>query len=367
MSLGTSSAPRARARGRLRRLGAHAPPARATPSRRRRRASSARRATGAEAARAAAGAPTPGRDDPRHADAGAQRASTCCGAAARRPAASIVVSALHQRGLRARPRGALDRARPRSSASRRSARRMADFRPSSAPPSGAAAARRGDAARSRAPGRRRRPARSAAAAPQRPRARAASGARLSQPLVVDRLVHRRPAGALARSCRACRRRCGCRRRDRAAHAARLHRLARARGSTPPRRSRARGAGRRPHRAAASRCSPPATATCALEASRVRLTQDAAVGGLRPRADLTIEDAARSLRRPRARAGRAHRHGQRRPEGRPRGQGRRRRRCWPRPRSTCVVYGMPRASRRPASSTPSSRSRPLPAPWQELMR
>ena len=68
---------------------------------------------------------------------------------------------------------------------------------------------------------------------------------------------------------------------------------------------------------------------------------AEIGGLRPRADLTIDDAANVSRRTHP-AGRADRHGQRRPAGR-----RSRAPGWrTHPRrsavETCTVYGMPRA-------------------------
>ena len=110
---------------------------------------------------------------------------------------------------------------------------------------------------------------------------------------------------------------GCGDRDRPAHAGRLHRLAR-RAARP--RLRAHGARGPP----AATSSPPAVALLAPGGHHlrlagdgtVRLTEEPEIGGLRPRADLTIADAAAVYRRPAA-PDRAHRHGQGRPRGRAR--------------------------------------------------
>ena len=101
------------------------------------------------------------------------------------------------------------------------------------------------------------------------------------------------------------------------------------------------AARRPARARHRPRRPRRHATCASTATRqARLTDEAPIGGLRPRADLTIADVAAGCGE-RTAARRPDRHGPRRRPGRPRRA--RRRRARPlEAAETCTVYGMPRA-------------------------
>ena len=218
---------------------------------------------------------------------------------------------------------------------------MADFKAElGAAVQAAAAARRGDrrpvAAR---PAEARRPARPAPAAPQRP-APARTGSRLSQPLVLIASSTggpRRPGAVRAAPAVAVR----CRRRDRAAHAARLHRAARAPGSTPRRRSNVREAQDGDRIDPRTALLAPGGWHLRLEGERVRL--DAGAAGGRPAPARRPHHRGRGAQLAGSpRAGRAHRHGQRRTEGRPRPQGRAAACVLSEAEETCVVYGMPRS-------------------------
>ena len=169
---------------------------------------------------------------------------------------------------------------------------MADFKAElGAAVQAAAAARRGDrrpvAAR---PAEARRPARPAPAAPQRP-APARTGARLSQPLVLIASSTGGPR-ALAQFVPRLPSPCG-------AGVVIVQHMPP--GFTAPLAARLDAASALNVREAQDGDRiDPRTALLApggwhlrLEGERVRLTQEAPVGGLRPRADLTIEDAARS--------------------------------------------------------------------------
>ena len=301
--------PRERARRRLRRLAVHAP----LPLRRARRAaastvvgSAPRRAPRRSTLCAAA---APGRADARPRRCPASAGIDVLRALPRRRPGRDRRLGAHGRGLGARRRRAGDRRRrghPKPGA-RHAARRASPRR--SPTPCGAAAARRGDAAapparpsrrargppgaaaRRPAPRRARRAARSPlvviASSTGGPRALAALVPRLPTPVrrgVV--IVQHMPAGFTA--------------------------TARARASTPPRRCACA------RRATATRSSPaslllaPGDYHLHVERRpRPPRRRRPPIGGLRPRADITLADAARDYGN-RVVLGRPHRHGQRRP-------------------------------------------------------